>query len=101
MRAAFGGTLATQFDTVARHQVRASALPARRSRRASRPSAAIPVAHATAARIAHLGDVAQLRARIRPQPLITRINRETVIHVSRTSRRARAVDRAERAFCGA
>jgi HAE1 family hydrophobic/amphiphilic exporter-1 len=78
-RAAFGGTIATQFETTnGLEQVQVIYPNADRTNLAA--FASIPVRSKSGA-IVHVGDFASLRWAPGP-PLITRVNRQTIIHVS-------------------
>jgi len=78
VRAAFGGTTATQFDTSNGTKVIQVLYPAH-DQRSTATLLAIPI-RTKNGRVIHLGDVAQLVADP-VTPLISRTNRTTVIHV--------------------
>ncbi len=78
IRAAFGGTLATQFDT-ARGTMYVQVLYPRAYQTSLAAVSAIPVRTITG-NIAHIGDVVHYVSDP-SEPLMTRVNRETVVHV--------------------
>jgi HAE1 family hydrophobic/amphiphilic exporter-1 len=78
IRAAFGGTLATQFDT-ARGTMYVQVLYPRAYQTSLAAVSAIPI-RTIGGNIAHIGDVAHYVSDP-SEPLMTRVNRETVVHV--------------------
>jgi HAE1 family hydrophobic/amphiphilic exporter-1 len=78
IRAAFGGTLATQFDT-SRGTMYVQVLYPRAYQTSLAQVSAIPVRTINGT-IAHIGDVAHYVSDP-SEPLMTRVNRETVVHV--------------------
>ncbi|MGP6155968.1 MAG: efflux RND transporter permease subunit, partial [Vulcanimicrobiaceae bacterium] len=95
VRAAFGGTLATQFDTVNGTKYVQVLYP-----QADQTSLATLRAIALrnrSGRLVHLGDVAILK-NDPAQALITRVNRETVIHLGANLAPGAALSTVEKAF---
>ena len=78
IRAAFGGTLATQFDT-SRGTMYVQVLYPRADQTSLAAVSAIPV-RTIGGNIVHVGDVAHY-VEDPSEPLMTRVNRETVVHV--------------------
>jgi HAE1 family hydrophobic/amphiphilic exporter-1 len=95
VRAAFGGTLATQFDTNNGTKYVQVLYP-----RADQTSLATLRAIALRSRrgaIVHLGDIAVLQ-NVPAQALITRVNRQTVIHIGANVQPGVAQTNVQRAF---
>jgi HAE1 family hydrophobic/amphiphilic exporter-1 len=78
IRAAFGGTLATQFDT-SRGTMYVQVLYPRAYQTSLRTVSAIPV-RTIGGTLAYVGDVARY-VEDPSEPLMTRVNRQTVVHV--------------------
>jgi HAE1 family hydrophobic/amphiphilic exporter-1 len=95
VRAAFGGTLATQFDTTNGTKYVEVIYPAA-DQTSLRTLNEITLRTGSGA-IIHLGDIAQLQ-NAPAQALITRVNRETVIHLGANVQPGAALSDVQRAF---
>jgi HAE1 family hydrophobic/amphiphilic exporter-1 len=95
VRAAFGGTLATQFDTDNGTKYVQVLYPAA-DQRGMNTLTSITLRSGSGA-IVHLGDIAQI-VNAPAQALITRVNRETVIHLGANVQPGAALSTVQKAF---